>query len=54
MTAGLAASGLKRALSPSACAQNPAIGYWDPLNLALLNFWGQGEDATVVRSSDRK
>jgi len=27
--------------------QNPAIGYYDPLNLALLNFWGQGEDATV-------
>merc|ERR1719183_1059671 len=27
--------------------QNPAIGYWDPFNLALLNFWGQGEDATV-------
>jgi hypothetical protein len=27
--------------------QNPVIGYWDPFNLALLNFWGQGEDATV-------
>jgi len=27
--------------------QNPAIGYYDPLNLSLLNFWGQGEDATV-------
>merc|ERR1719201_605691 len=27
--------------------QNPAIGYWDPFNLALLNFWGQGDDATV-------
>jgi len=25
----------------------PVIGYYDPLNLALLNFWGQGEDATV-------
>merc|ERR1719183_3235974 len=27
--------------------QNPAIGYWDPFNLALLNFWGQGDEATV-------
>ena len=27
--------------------QNPVVGYYDPLNLALLNFWGQGEDATV-------
>jgi len=27
--------------------QNPAIGYYDPLNLALLNFWGQGDDATI-------
>jgi len=27
--------------------QNPLIGYWDPLNLGLLNFWGQGEEATV-------
>ena len=21
--------------------------YWDPLNLAQLNFWGQGEEATI-------
>jgi len=28
-------------------AQNPALGYFDPLNLANLNFWGQGDDATV-------
>jgi len=27
--------------------QNPVIGYYDPLNLAVLNFWGQGDDATV-------
>jgi len=26
---------------------NPIIGYWDPLNLAQLNFWGQGEEATI-------
>jgi len=27
--------------------QNPVVGYYDPLNLAYLNFWGQGDDATV-------
>ena len=27
--------------------QNPVIGFWDPLNLCDLNFWGQGDDATV-------
>jgi len=27
--------------------QNPSIGYYDPLNLAQLNFWNQGDDATV-------
>jgi len=26
---------------------NPAIGYWDPLNLAGWDFFGQGDDATV-------
>jgi len=26
---------------------NPIIGYYDPLNLAELNFWGQGDDATI-------
>ena len=24
-----------------------AIGFWDPLNLCDLNFWGQGEAATI-------
>jgi len=27
--------------------QNPVLGYLDPLNLAQLNFWNQGDDATV-------
>merc|ERR1719335_1431033 len=26
---------------------NPAVGYWDPLNLATAEFWGQSNDATV-------
>merc|ERR1719203_2557180 len=26
---------------------NPAIGYWDPLNLAEADFWGQGDEATI-------
>jgi hypothetical protein len=26
---------------------NPAIGYWDPLNLAEGDFWGQGDEATI-------
>jgi len=26
---------------------NPVLGYYDPLNLAELNFWGQGDEATV-------
>jgi hypothetical protein len=34
-------------LKAIASEQNPVIGYWDPMNLALLNFWGQGEEATV-------
>jgi len=27
--------------------QNPVLGYWDPLNLAQLNFWAQGDEATI-------
>jgi len=27
--------------------QNPVVGYYDPLNLAMLNFWGQGDEATI-------
>jgi len=26
---------------------NPVVGYYDPLNLAVLNFWGQGDAATI-------
>lgn len=26
---------------------NPAIGYWDPLNLAALNLFGSGDAATI-------
>jgi hypothetical protein len=26
---------------------NPILGYWDPLNLCLLNFWNQGEAGTI-------
>ena len=27
--------------------QNPLLGFWDPLSLTELNFWGQGDDFTV-------
>ncbi|KAL1519555.1 hypothetical protein AB1Y20_023070 [Prymnesium parvum] len=35
---------------------NPAIGYYDPLNLAALNFWGSGDEGTVgwLRHSEIK
>merc|ERR1719408_61213 len=26
---------------------NPAVGYWDPLNLGAAEFWDQSNDATV-------
>merc|ERR1719247_3189970 len=34
-------------LGQLAAELNPTIGYFDPLNLALLNFWNQGEEATI-------
>ena len=26
---------------------NPAVGFWDPLNLSGADFWGKGEEATI-------
>ena len=26
---------------------NPIVGFWDPLNLAEADFWGQGNEATI-------
>jgi len=39
-------------LADLAAKQNPILakaprGYYDPLNLAELNFWGKGDDATI-------
>ena len=35
---------------------NPAVGFWDPMGLASMNFWGQGEEATIgwLRHSEIK
>ena len=35
---------------------NPAVGYWDPLKLSDMDFWGQGEEATIgwLRESEIK
>jgi hypothetical protein len=35
------------AIQELASELNPVIGYWDPLNLCMLNFWGKGEAATI-------
>ena len=32
-------------LKDYAKALNPAVGYWDPLNLAEGDFWGEGQTA---------
>jgi hypothetical protein len=34
-------------LKEQAKALNPTVGYWDPLNLAEAEFWGQSNDATI-------
>jgi len=28
--------------------QNPVLGYWDPIGLAKLDLWGQGEEASIA------
>eukprot|EP00966_Prymnesium_polylepis_P061417 1424986-Prymnesium_polylepis.1 len=43
--AGVRAPTLLRA--PLAKEQNPVIGYFDPLGLADLDLWGQGEEASI-------
>ena len=27
--------------------QNPVLGYYDPIGLADLDLWGQGEEASI-------
>merc|ERR1711941_223457 len=34
-------------LKEKAKALNPVVGYWDPLNLAELEFWDQSNEATI-------
>merc|ERR1719478_1317128 len=34
-------------LKSLAMAQNPVVGYYDPLNLAEGEFWGQSNEATI-------
>merc|ERR1719163_268010 len=28
--------------------QNPVLGYWDPIGLAKVDLWGQGEEASIA------
>jgi len=28
--------------------QNPVLGYWDPIGLADIDLWGQGEEASIA------
>merc|ERR1712087_780998 len=37
----------KAGLETLAKELNPLIGYWDPLNLATAEFWGDSEEATI-------
>jgi hypothetical protein len=34
-------------LQELAVAQNPALGYYDPLELSKMEFWGQSNEATI-------
>mmetsp|Transcript_69014 Transcript_69014/g.189520 ORF Transcript_69014/g.189520 Transcript_69014/m.189520 type:complete len:260 (+) Transcript_69014:136-915(+) len=38
----------KAELAALAKEQNPVIGYFDPLGLADLDLWGQGEEASIA------
>merc|ERR1719454_1433062 len=38
----------KAELAALAKEQNPVIGYWDPIGLADLDLWGQGEEASIA------
>ena len=57
--ASVAAPAAARAVSPQmgfgkaelealAKEQNPVLGYWDPIGLADLDLWGQGEEASIA------
>jgi hypothetical protein len=43
-------------LKEQAKALNPVVGYWDPLKLSEMDFWQQGNDATIgwLRHSEIK
>merc|ERR1719390_566159 len=38
----------KAELMDLAKQQNPVLGYYDPLGLANLDLWGQGEEASIA------
>jgi len=38
----------KAELQALAKEQNPVLGFWDPLGMADLDLWGQGEEATIA------
>jgi len=51
-----AVSETKADLEALAKKLNPVLGYYDPLNLAEADFWGQGNEATIgfLRHSEIK
>jgi len=38
----------KTELMELAKQQNPVLGYWDPIGLADVDLWGQGEEASIA------
>jgi len=38
----------KAELESLAKEQNPVLGYWDPIGLADIDLWGQGEEASIA------